>query len=101
MKYIWLMVLVLAATAQAEWGRMFYTPQERRQIESGQGVGGAAPVEPGVRHYNGKVIQPDGKVRHWVGGETSKRQPPPQVKPGESWEPATGKVYPTGRGPGG
>lgn len=97
MKRIGLIVLVLAATSQAEWGRMFYTPQERRQIEAG----GDKPVEAAQLHYNGKVIQPDGKVRHWVDGEPGKRQPPPQVKPGESWEPATGKVYPTGRGPGG
>lgn len=99
MKRTYLMVLFLAATAQAEWGRMFYTPQERRQIENGQT--GSAPAEAAQLHYNGKVIHPNGKVQHWVDGEPGKRIPPAQVKPGESWEPATGKVYPAGRSPGG
>lgn len=89
--------LLLAWPSHAEWGRLFYTPAERAALDRGAQPGEA--VTPATRRFDGEVRRSSGRILRWVDGQPGEPRPPKQVKPGERWNPATGKIYPTGRGP--
>ena len=103
-------VLAIAAPAQAQaepLGRLFYTPEQRAQLESARTrkvtrVGApaaaaaaprpSAPAAPAARRYDGMVIRSDGKTTRWVDGRAETG--PSSVtglKPGQTR--ARGRVY--------
>ena len=95
---IMILLLLIAIPAQAEWGRLFYTPQERAALNSGATTTVQA-TEPTMHYFNGEVQQHNGNTLHWVDGKIIHTPPPKTVKPGEHWDAGTGKVYPAGKGP--
>nr|WP_314898713.1 hypothetical protein [uncultured Deefgea sp.] len=75
---------LIAMPAQAsEWGRFFYSEQERREgiikpVDNGE----ATQKSSSSQRFDGELHTPRGKV-HWVNGE---RAPPPAgKKPGDIW----------------
>lgn len=80
-----LLGLLLALPAQAgDWGRLFYSEQERREgvTSTAQPAENSAKA-PEVKRFDGELQTPRGKV-HWVNGERA--TPPAGVKPGETWK---------------
>ena len=76
--------LIAAPVYASEWGRLFYSEQERQE-------GVVQPVttsetinqSPQKLRFDGELQTPRGKVR-WVNGQRA--IPPAGVKPGESWQ---------------
>lgn len=96
---LWFLLgLMLAPPACADWGRLFYTPAERVELERGVPPGNRPAGSPSLRRYDGEVRRSDRRTLHWVDGLPA-AAPPKTVKPGESWRPATGQVFPAGREP--
>lgn len=76
--------LLIAMPVQAnEWGRLFFTPQERQNGVSAPVAAGQMPQSAQTRRFDGELQTPRGKVR-WVNGE--KAQPPAGKKPGDVWQ---------------
>jgi hypothetical protein len=63
-------------------GRLFHTPEERRQLDQLRNLGAARPgiaaERPGLR-LDGVVRHPDGRHTTWVNGQLA---PPGRVAPG-------------------
>lgn len=96
---LWLLSgLLLAPATHADWGRLFYTPAERAELERGVQPGTQTSAPPPLRRYDGEVRRSDGRTLHWVDGLPA-AAPPNTVKPGESWQPVSGQVFPAGREP--
>lgn len=89
----WRLLLILLLLpiplAQAEWGRLFYTPTERAVLDR--------DATSATHRFDGEVRRSNGKRLRWVDGQASGIQPPRKVKPGERWDPINGKVYAMGR----
>lgn len=92
----------LAAAQPAELGRLFFTPDQRAQLEaararagSGAGVRTTTPPQseaPAPVRYDGVVIRSDGKTTRWIDGAAQLGGPGPSgLKPGQIR--ADGKVY--------
>lgn len=82
MKFAIIFCVVIAMPVKAgEWGRLFFTPQERGS--GAQPVENSAPASLQTRRFDGELQTPRGKVR-WVNGE--KAQPPAGKKPGDVWQ---------------
>jgi hypothetical protein len=104
---VWLAAISLLApvsglAAPQELGRLFYTPEQRAQLETARthpamqrgsrSTGGATDSPPAPLRFDGVVIRSDGTTTRWVDGK-------PQVgasgvaglKPGQVR--ANGKVY--------
>ncbi|MCB5196554.1 hypothetical protein [Deefgea salmonis] len=79
MKYLRFLLLVCwAIPVQAEWGRLFYTPEQRQQLQSSAPVA-SMPAARQLRRFNGELIGPRGKVQ-WLDGQIA--SVPAGVKPG-------------------
>ncbi|MBM5571771.1 MULTISPECIES: hypothetical protein [Deefgea] len=81
----YLLCCLIALPAHAgQWGRLFYSEQERQE-----GVSHHAPPSDPVQkpaqlqRFDGELQTPRGKVR-WVNGQTA--QPPAGKKPGDVWQ---------------
>ena len=84
MKLQMICCLLIAMPVEAnEWGRLFFTPQEREGGVSVSATVNQAPVSAQTRRFDGELQTPRGKVR-WVNGE--KAQPPVGKKPGDVWQ---------------
>ncbi len=76
--------LIVMPVHASEWGRLFYSEQERRE-------GMISPVTPTevtqkssqIQRFDGELQTPRGKVR-WVNGERA--TPPAGKKPGDVWQ---------------
>ncbi|QZA81153.1 hypothetical protein [Deefgea piscis] len=77
-KYSVLLLLCWAMPVQADWGRLFYTPQQRQQLQASAPVA-AMPVASQLRRFNGELIGPRGKVQ-WLDGKIA--SVPAGAKPG-------------------
>lgn len=90
----WLVPLMLLAcdsglAAPVDLGRLFYTPEQRAQLEAARIRSGVAPAAHGTVgapdrasaavRFDGLVIRSDGKTTSWVDG---KPQPGPSAVPG-------------------
>ena len=73
-----LLLLGVMAPLQAQWGRLFYTPQQRQQLQSGQVLASM----PQQHRFDGELITPRGKVQ-WLDGKIA--SVPASVKPGTVW----------------
>lgn len=94
--------LLIAMPAQAEWGRLFYTPQERSEIDRGGHAAVTAKTnKPTLHRFDGEASYNGHVPLRWIDGKAVEHRQPVAVKPGERWDPSTGKVYPAGRGPNG
>ncbi|MBM5574047.1 hypothetical protein [Deefgea sp. CFH1-16] len=78
MKYCLLLLLCWAMPVSAEWGRFFYTPQQRQQLQSSAQVA-SMPAASQLRRFNGELIGPRGKVQ-WLDGQIA--SVPAGAKPG-------------------
>lgn len=103
-KWITLILIALAPLAQADWGRLFFTPQERAAIDQGRVVATTSDTAtstsetPSWNYYSGAAQRDGGQPLHWVNGQRSHTSSPPKkVKPGESWNDQNGEVVPAGR----
>ncbi len=78
---------IIAMPVQAsEWGRLFYTEQERRDgVATIVTTAEVEQTSPQSRRFDGELQTPRGKVR-WVNGQRA--MPPAGVKPGETWQEA-------------
>lgn len=93
-----LMVLCVApAHASKEPGRLFYTPQQRAQLEqmrtrpAAQAQSPAAAAAPPIR-FDGVVVRSDGRSTRWVNGRAQVGATAPAgLKPGQVR--ADGKTY--------
>lgn len=80
------------ATHAAELGRLFFTPQEREQLEIQGAVKSAGPVQRDTLTVNGMLQKSGGKRIYWINGEqqtavASPEKAPPSVRvtvPGNS-----------------
>ena len=90
--------LLLATIAHADWGRLFYSPAERAELERSAQPENRPSSLSLLRRYDGAVRRDGGHLQHWVDGQPA-AAPPKTVKPGESWQPVTGQVFPAGREP--
>ncbi|WP_027469844.1 hypothetical protein [Deefgea rivuli] len=82
MKLQMICCLLIAMPVQAnEWGRLFFTQQERQEGVSAPAAADHTLVS--ARRFDGELQTPRGKVR-WVNGE--KAQPPAGKKPGDIWQ---------------
>lgn len=86
------------ATPIADPGRLFYTPQQRAQLEAARdrNVTPAKPASPTVMpaplRFDGMVIRSDGKATSWVNGQAQVGATGVKgLKPGQIQ--ADGKVY--------
>ncbi|ARU32573.1 hypothetical protein CAP31_13320 [Sulfuriferula sp. AH1] len=87
-------------------GRLFYTPQQRLQLDMQHKprVHHAAAIVYGDTHYNGYVIRSDGINTLWVNGQTRyvdhaannparlKLPATPVLKPGQAFDRQAGRV---------
>lgn len=90
----WLCILFTlhALPAQAEWGRLFFTPQQRTAPQT---ITASAPIaEPSVHRFSGEVQASDGRSLRWIDGQLSSRKLPQGIKPGQSWDAQNGAIYP-------
>jgi hypothetical protein len=84
MKLTLMFCALIAMPVQAsEWGRLFFTPQERESGVSVSATANQTPISAQTRRFDGELQTPRGKVR-WVNGE--KAQPPAGKKPGDVWQ---------------
>ena len=87
--------------ASAEMGRLFYTPDQRAQLESarahpvqraGRNAQAASDNAPAPLHFDGVVIRSDGRTTRWVNGKAQVGASTVSgLKPGQIR--ANGKVY--------
>ena len=101
------LALMLAATAPAfaaapDLGRLFYTPDQRAELEAArvrgtaaasssarQSAGGEAPP---AQRYDGMVIRSDGRITRWIDGRLRQdSNAVPGLKPGQVR--SGGRVY--------
>lgn len=103
----WLLVLFIgcagsALAAQADPGRLFFTPAQRAQLEAlrarsgvtqpGLGQSGAPANTPAPLRYDGVVIRSDGRTTRWIDGQAQRDGSAVSgLKPGQIR--ADGKVY--------
>lgn len=69
--------------AEADLGRLFYTPEERRKLDHLRSLGGpevSLEARPGLR-LDGVVRHPDGRITTWINGQQAA---PGRVQPGTS-----------------
>lgn len=105
-----LALLVLAALAALparaageDLGRLFYTPEQRRQLDHLRRLG-AAPGQPlearPVLRLDGVVRHPDGRVTTWINGQPTQGGPARAGEPvGQARVPAdSGRSVPLGVG---
>lgn len=84
-----ILVLLQPPLAQAEWSRLFYTQTERAMLDR---------EAPSATHrFDGEIRRSNGKLLRWIDGQASGIQPPRKVKPGDRWDPVSGKIYPIGQ----
>lgn len=103
-RFLPLLLMIIALSAHAEWARLFYTPQQRANLD--QGLGPKSNTEqastPAAEHewhyFNGEARRDNGQPLRWVNGRQTP-QTPRAVKPGESWDADSGHIYPSGRKP--
>ena len=115
MKLATILVLVLGwlvmadALAAQPVGRLFYTPQQRQQIDNQHKPHTPRPLraQPKDAHYNGYVIRSDGVNTIWVNGQTRyvdqsmlndgqlKLPATPALKPGQAFDRQAGRVLET------
>ncbi|MGL6039813.1 MAG: hypothetical protein ACRC01_01270 [Deefgea sp.] len=70
----------------AEWGRLFYSEQDRLGgIQTNVSLIAVEQKALQSQRFDGELQTPRGKV-HWVNGQRA--NPPKGVKPGESWHEA-------------
>ena len=62
-------LLTSPATQSAELGRLFFTPQERAQLEIQGAVKTDAPVQRDALTVNGMIQKSGGKRIYWINGE--------------------------------
>ncbi|MBE9607751.1 hypothetical protein [Chitinilyticum piscinae] len=77
--------------AEPEWGRLFYSPQERTAPVQQQALPASAAA-PAVRRYDGQMRRQQGQAIYWLDGQPGRQAPPAQVKPGELWQSSDGRV---------
>ncbi|MBS1154233.1 MAG: hypothetical protein H6R07_157 [Proteobacteria bacterium] len=97
-----ILLLLPLAAAQAEWGRLFYTPQQRAILARPASLHASGPAgsnTSALHYFNGEVHRPGAKPLRWIDGQLAPAKPPSAVKPGESWDAVSGAVYPAGRRP--
>lgn len=75
MKICLLLLFSLPAQA-ADWGRLFYSPEERNSAS--------------IR-YDGRLETRHGKT-YWINGLQTRAAPPAAVRPGENWNPHSGQT---------
>ena len=110
MKRQLLIILLISPLAHADGlsGRLFYTPTERAQLETGHNRPTPAPAEPPARTpdtlFNGYVLRSDGRATQWINGEprqlqqlpaspgTLKLPATPALKPGQQYDTQSGRV---------
>ncbi|SFN97253.1 hypothetical protein SAMN05660284_02634 [Formivibrio citricus] len=81
-----LLLLLVALPSSAEWGRLFYSPAERTELDRN-----ATPL---THRFDGEARNSRGRTLRWVDGQLNASSPPTKVKPGERWDPRTGEVHP-------
>lgn len=91
-----LFLLIPVTAAHADWGRLFYSPEQRATLNR-QAIASAPAVF--VHFFNGETQRSGGKPLRWVDEKLSPEKPPKQVKPGERWDSTSGTVYPAGHTP--
>lgn len=104
------LLIVANAFADKQVGRLFYTPQQRQQIDNQhkpQQTQRAIPAAPKDAHYNGYVMRSDGVNTVWVNGEVRQIDPStvqkgqlklpatPVLKPGQVFDSQAGHVRET------
>lgn len=101
--------IVSPVLADKQMGRLFYTPQQRQQIDnqSKPQRPHAIPAPPRDAHYNGYVMRSDGVNTVWVNGEARqvdsssmrggqlKLPATPVLKPGQVYDSQGRKVRET------
>lgn len=73
---ICLLLLFSFSAHAADWGRLFYSPEERHGASA---------------RYDGRLETRHGKT-YWVNGQRTRSAPPAAVRPGENWNPHSGQV---------
>lgn len=71
----------MARGAEADLGRLFHTPEERRKLDHLRSLDGpevSLEARPGLR-LDGVLRHPDGRITTWINGQ---RAAPGQVQPG-------------------
>lgn len=82
MKGFWLGVLLLALPARAEWGRLFFSAEERAAIDNPLHASGPARSH----RFNGELRSSQGQIVRWIDGKAGMDgEIPAHVRPGESW----------------
>lgn len=97
-----ILLLMPLAAAHAEWGRLFYTPQQRTTLARSAPLQASGPTESNaatLHYFNGEARRAGAKPLRWIDGRLDLATPPGMVKPGESWDAVSGAVYPAGRRP--
>ncbi|XZG70041.1 hypothetical protein ACTSKR_15550 [Chitinibacteraceae bacterium HSL-7] len=89
-----LLTLMLAFSGEAHaatWGRLFFNPSERTQIDAPPTAPAAPlpmapppPVETKPHRYSGDLSGPRQQI-HFVDGQPD-GNPPPGIRVGESWQ---------------
>ncbi|MDR3411843.1 MAG: hypothetical protein P4L87_13025 [Formivibrio sp.] len=96
------LVLVQIPPVQGAWGRLFYTPQQRAELDRSIPPIASSPTEVvtyALHHFNGEMHRDGAKTMYWINGQLDPARPPRRVKPGESWDAASGEIYSAGRQP--
>lgn len=81
-----LLLLLAALPSSAEWGRLFYSPAERTELDRN--------TTPLTHRFDGEARNSRGRTLRWVDGQLNASSPPPGVKAGERWNPRTGEIHP-------
>ncbi len=75
-------ILLLAMPARAEWGRLFFSAQERTAID--RPVQASSPAR--AHRFDGELRSSQGQVVRWIDGRAAPHgEIPAHVRPGESW----------------
>lgn len=95
-----LLLMIDLSTARAEpeaLGRLFFTPQQRAELDRQRLVNPAfssgTPDQPGSLTINGEVRRSSGRNTRWINGEAqwSETTPAPRVPIGDTFNPETGE----------
>lgn len=88
------------STARAEQealGRLFFTPQQRAELDRQRlvnpGFNAGTPDQQGSQTINGEVRRSSGRNTRWINGEAqwTETTPPPRVPVGDTFNPETGE----------
>ena len=95
-RYLCLLIVFGSMPAHTEWGRLFFSPQQRSDLNRAELHRAPPKATISTHQFTGEVHSGSGRSLRWVDGQLTSRKLPNGIKPGQSWDSQSGVIYPFG-----